>query len=178
LVVSRVRYEAVFAADVAFVMDALVDEAFLAAYAKEIGATDWEIAVDRLADLTRTRLRLTVPTQGIHAVFARLVTSTMEIVETRSWPAAHTYAAAQNDGERRAVVAVDAAFRRRDLRLRGVVVLAPVAAGTRFTISGVITVNVPVMASLAESMAKQLIGAALDTQTKVMNLWTSGSPGL
>ncbi len=160
--VAKVQYETVYAAEPQLVMDALVDEAFLAAYAKEIGAVGWDIAVDRLDDLTRSRLRLQVPTQGIPAMFKRFVPDTLEIVETRTWPVA-------TPG--RAEVAVDAAVAKRDARVRGQALLTAVDGGTRFDLSGDVTVALPLVGGKAADQLKSLIVRVLGNQTTVMNRW-------
>jgi hypothetical protein len=160
--VAKVQYEAVYAADQGFVMDTLVDEAFLAAYAKEIGALDWDVAVDQTEDRTQTRLLMHVPTQGIPSLFRRFVPATLEIVETRSWPSA-----TRGKGE----VAVDAPVAKRDARVRGQLTLSPVDGGTRFEMSGDVSVSLPLVGERAAVQLKDLIVRVLGNQTTVMNRW-------
>jgi Protein of unknown function (DUF2505) len=161
-VAQKVQYEMVYAADPGFVMDTLVDEAFLAAYAKEIGALDWDIGVDQQQDLTRSRLLMHVPTQGIPVIFRRLLPETLEIVETRTWPSA-----TRGKGE----VAVDAAVAKRDARVRGQLLLGTVDGGTRFEMSGDVSVSLPLVGDRAAAQLKDLIVRVLGNQSTVMNRW-------
>lgn len=162
LVAKQVQFEAVYAADPEFVMDALVDKAFLAAYAKEIGALDWEIAVDQAEDRTQTRLQMNVPTAGIPSIFKRFVPSKLKIVETRTWPTA-----TRGRGE----VAVDAAVGGGNARVRGQLQLSRVDGGTRFDMSGDVSVSLPLVGDKAAAQLRDLIVRVLGNQSTVMNRW-------
>jgi uncharacterized protein DUF2505 len=172
-----VQYETVYAAGVEDVWATLTDRAFLEEYAREIGATSWDIGVTRHLDETQTRLRLTVPTGGIPAVFRRMVPSVLDIVEARTWSGP---AGSEHLGR----VAVDAAAGKRDAKVRGSLTLAQLESGTRFAMSGDIDVNVPFAKGLATSLLEQLLTRVLDDQSAVMKRWIaegktagSGRPG-
>jgi hypothetical protein len=152
----KVEYQAVYAAEVAYVLKALTDKAFLDAYATEIGALRWDAA----SDGTHTSLQMTVPTTGVPAAFKRFVTPTVEITEARTW---------QVVGEQcSGIAAVDAAVGKREARVRGTLVLAPVPQGCRFTFSGDIEVNLRIVGDAAAVLIKDLIRKVLAQQTKVM----------
>jgi hypothetical protein len=163
--VARVEYEAVYASDIDFVLTTLLDEMFLAEYAKEIGALDWDIAVDREDVVSRTRLRLTVPTHGVPPLFKRFVSPTIEIIELREW------STAAPQGVRNGRLAVDATVSKRDARVRGVVALKSVPEGTRFSAVADISVNLPLVGDRAAGLIKDLIVRVLGQQTKVMGRW-------
>jgi hypothetical protein len=161
--VVKVEYEAVYAADVAFVVKALTDQAFLDAYATEIGALRWDASTDGI----HTRLRMTVPTTGVPAAFKRFVTPTVEIVEARTWVVS---------GERcTAAVTVDAAAGKREARVRGTISLVPLPQGCRFSFTGDIVVNLRLVGDAAALLIKDLIRRVLAQQTKVMQRWAPGN---
>jgi Protein of unknown function (DUF2505) len=160
--VAKVQFSAVYAVDPGFVRDTLTDEAFLAEYAKEIGALDWNISVDRPEDLIRSRLLMHVPTGGIPAIFKRFVPAELEIVETRTWPAATPGTAD---------IAVDAAVAKRDARVRGQALLSPVDRGTGFDMSGDVSVSLPLVGRQAAEQLANLIVRVLGNQTTVLNRW-------
>lgn len=159
---AKVQFSAVYAADAGFVRDTLTDEAFLAEYAKEIGALNWNITVDRPEDLIRTRLLMHVPTGGIPAIFKRFVPAELEIVETRTWLAA-------TPG--RADIAVDAAVAKRDARVRGRAMLSPVVGDTHFEMSGDVSASLPLVGRQAADQLANLIVRVLGNQTTVLNRW-------
>jgi hypothetical protein len=167
-VTTKVEYEVVYPADQASVMAAFVNEAFLADYAKEVGALKWDVSIEPLEDATRTRLLLTVPTQGMPAMFKRFVPATLDILEVRTWP---TTPAGEDI---RAQVAVDAAVAKRDAKVRGIAVLAPVENGTSFAMTGDIAVRVPLVGDRAAALVKDLILRVLSKQTIAMNRWIEG----
>ena len=161
-----VQYEAVYAGEVARVLTILTDEAFLAEYAKEIGATGWDINVDRQDDRTSSEVRLTVPTDRMPSLFRRFVPPSLEIVETRVWPAT-----SPDNAGRRGDVAVDTAVGKRDARVRGRIALDPVEDGARFSMSGDVKVNLPLVGGQAATLLKDLIVRVLGNQTTVVNRW-------
>jgi hypothetical protein len=172
--VVKVEYEAVYAADVSFVAKALTDQAFLDAYATEIGALRWAATTDGI----NTRLQMTVPTTGVPAAFKRFVTPTVEIVEVRTWddmvPRDGDMVA--RDGERcSGRVSVDAAVGKREARIRGTIALVPVPEGCRFSFTGDIVVNLRLVGDAAALLIKDLIRRVLAQQTKVMQRWTPGN---
>lgn len=156
-----VGYQALYSAEVAFVREALTDKAFLDAYATEIGALRWDATIDEAVDGIRTRLAMTVPTNGVPAAFKRFVTPTVDIVETRVWNA-HGVSG---------TVAVDAAVGKREARVRGTVALVPEAQGCRFTFAGDIVVNLRLVGEPAALLVKELVRKVLSQQTKVMERW-------
>lgn len=163
----NVEYEAVYTADVARVLAILTDKAFLAEYAKEIGATDWDIDVEASGEATggvRTRLRLSVPTDRIPAAFRRFVPPTLEIVEARDWPGT-------SGGELVGNVAVDTAVGKHDAQVRGTVALTAVPEGTRFSMTGDVVVHLPLVGGRAAGLLKDLIVRVLGNQTTVVNRW-------
>ena len=162
---ARVEYEADYPGDIASVLATLVDEAFLADYAKEVGATDWDIAVDHQDEVTKTRLRLTVPTYGVPPLFKRYVSPTVVITEVREW------SGAASPDVRNGRLAVDASVSKREARVRGVVALTSVPTGTRFSASADISVNLPLVGDRAAGLIKNLILRVLAQQTKVMEHW-------
>jgi hypothetical protein len=158
-----VEYQAFYGADVAFVRNALTDKAFLDAYAIEIGALQWEATVDESAGGIRTRLGMTVPTNGVPAAFKRFVTPTVDIVETRTWnPSGESIGG---------TVSVDAAVGKRAARVRGTLALVPEGLGCRFTFAGDIAVNLRLVGDPAALLIKELIRKVLSQQTKVMERW-------
>jgi Protein of unknown function (DUF2505) len=162
--VVKVEYAADYGAGVPFARQALTDKAFLDAYATEIGALSW----DATTDGSRTKLAMTVPTNGVPTAFKRFVTPTVEIVEARSWNAV---------GERcSGTVSVDAAVGKREARIRGTISLIPVAGGCRFRFAGDIAVNLRVVGDAAALLIRDLIRRVLAQQTKVMLRWISGIP--
>ena len=158
-----VDYEALYAADVTFVLESLTDKAFLDAYAAEIGALNWDASVDESADGVRTRLTMTVPTNGVPAAFKRFVTPTVDIVEARTWDAI-----AERCG---GTVSVDAAVGKRRVQIRGTLALIPEAQGCKFTFSGEIDVNLRLVGDAAAVLVRELIRKVLSQQTKVMQRW-------
>ena len=165
---TRLEYAATYAADLPTVLAGLLNEAFLTAYAREIGAVDWHVDVARQAGDARTTLRMTVPTKGVPAVFKRLVTPTVDITEVRDWVAVSA------PGRQRGKVVVAAAVGSRSARVEGDLTLAPRGAETGFEVSAAVDVSVPFGKGLAAGLIKDLVTSVLNQQTKVMNRWTSG----
>jgi hypothetical protein len=164
-----VEYQAFYSAEVAFVCEALTDRAFLDAYATEIGALRWDATIDEPGDGIRTRLAMTVPTNGVPAAFKRFVTPTVDIVETRVWNA-HGVGVGVGVGVG-GTVAVDAAVGKREARVRGTVALVPEVQGCRFTFAGDIVVNLRLVGEPAALLVKELVRKVLSQQTKVMERW-------
>jgi hypothetical protein len=162
----NVDYQALYGADIAFVRQALTDKAFLDAYATEIGALRWDVAIEETAAGLRTRLAMTVPTNGVPAAFKRFVTPTVDIVETRSWELPTESS--------RGTVSVDAAVGKRSARIRGTVSLVPEGQVCRFTFDGDIVVNLRLVGDPAALLIKELIRKVLSQQTKVMERWITG----
>jgi hypothetical protein len=159
----RVEYQASYRQDADFVWKALTDEAFLAAYAKEIGALRSAVAISRTAEYTRTRVEMTVPTTGVPAAFKRFVTPTVDIVEERTW--------GSGDERFQGSASVDAAVGKRAARIRGGLALVPLAEGCHFTFAGDISVNLPLVGNAAAGLIRDLIRKVLSQQTKVLLDW-------
>lgn len=159
----KVDYLASYSQDADFVWKALTDEAFLAAYATKIGALKSEVAVLRRAELTRTRVTMTVPTTGVPAAFKRFVTPTVDIVEVRTWGGG-----AQRF---RGSATVDAAVGKRAVHIGGELALLAHGQGSQFTFNGDIAVNLRVVGDAAAVLIKDLIRSVLSQQTKVLEGW-------
>ena len=85
---AAIHLEATYPAPARRVFDVLTDEAFLVAYAHEVGALAHRVGVERAAaaaDEVRTRVAMTVPTAGSPGGFKRLVTATIDLTEVRTW---------------------------------------------------------------------------------------------
>lgn len=162
-----VQYEALYPIEVARALTILTDEAFLAEYAKEIGATSWDIDVDRQDTAITSEVRLTVPTDRMPPLFRRFVPPSLIIVETRVWPGPVADGAAGLGGE----VAVDTAVGKRSAQVRGTIALDTVEQGTRFSMTGDVVVHLPLVGGQAASLLKDLIVRVLGNQTTVMNRW-------
>ncbi len=168
---TAMHYEATYAASAEGVITLLTDEAFLAAYAQEVGAVGYRVGVERAeskAFPVRTRVEMTVPTAGVPAVLKRLVTPTIDITEVRVWtaPAAERW---------RGSLAVDASARHRDAKVRGNLVLEPSANGaletTRFGVDGNVSVNVPLLGDVAAALVRDLVGSVIRRQSAVLERW-------
>jgi hypothetical protein len=172
---TSIHYEATYLAPAERVMGVLTDEAFLAAYAQEVGALAHRVEVERAAPKTaapfqvRTRVEMTVPTAGVPAAFKRLVTPTVDITEVRTW-------VAPTDGRWHGRLSVDASARGRAARVRGKLVLEPgqngsSAAASRFGVDGDVSVAVPLIGELAAGLVKDLVGSVIRRQSTVMERW-------
>ena len=171
---TSIHYEATYAAAAVRVIGVLTDEAFLAAYAQEVGALSHRVDVERAAPKSaaefevRTRVEMTVPTAGVPAAFKRLVTPTVDITEVRTW-------VAPTDGRWHGRLSVDASARGRAARVRGRLVLEPGANGSsaasRFGVVGDVSVGVPLIGELAAGLVKDLVGSVIRRQSAVMERW-------
>jgi Protein of unknown function (DUF2505) len=169
--VTPIHYEARYAASAQHVFVVLTDEAFLDAYAKEVGALAYQVAVEQGDDQVRTRVAMTVPTAGVPALLKRLVTPTIDLTEVRTWCARAV------DDCWRGSLAVDASARNRDAKVRADLVLEPAndaSEVTRFGVDGEVGVNVPLLGDLAASLVKDLVGSVIRRQTAVMERWLRG----
>ncbi len=165
------QYRACYAFGVATLLAVFVDEAFLEAYARELGAIDCTVAIEVGPELSRTELQMTVPTNGVPALFKRLVTPTVEITEVRHWPTSP-------DAAEKGSFAVDAAVGRRTARVHGALSLAAVAEHeTTFSAHGDIDVRVPFGRGVAVSLINDLVTRCLEKQTKVLKSWIVGPQG-
>ncbi|HEX4017029.1 MAG TPA: DUF2505 domain-containing protein, partial [Frankiaceae bacterium] len=143
-------------------------EAFLDAYAKEVGALAHQVSVERAAGQVRTRVAMTVPTAGVPAMFKRLVTPTIDLTDMRTWPADPA------PGGWHGALAVDAAARNRDAKVRAALVLEPGGSdlqATRFGVDGDVRVNVPLLGEPAAGLVKDLVASVIKRQSKVMERW-------
>ena len=165
LAVAGVHHEAIYAADLEFVMNALTDKAFLAEYAQEVGALESDVAVDLSNAGIQTRVRMVVPTSGVPQPFKKLVTPTVEIREWRRWHPA------TDEQRRMGRVTVDAEVGRRKAHVRGGLEVAALAEGSRFRVGGDITVNLRLLEDQAARLIAQLVGNVLNQQAKVMARW-------
>jgi uncharacterized protein YndB with AHSA1/START domain len=168
---AALRYEVVYAAPVGRVFEVLTDEAFLSAYAQEVGAVDYQVRVEGAAEQLTTHVAMTVPTAGVPAVLKRLVTPTIALVERRSWEMGKA------PSGRRGSLFVDASSRGRDAKVRADLALAPAehdAGATRFAVDGHANVNVPLLGELAASLVRDLVGSVIRRQSVVMQRWLSG----
>jgi hypothetical protein len=158
-----VRYQASYSQDADFVWDALTDEAFLSSYATKIGALQADVGVERTADYTRTRVQMTVPTAGVPAAFKRFVTPTVDITEIRTWP---------TGGNRfKGDVTVDAAVGKREVHIRGGVMLMPESEGCQFVFDGGIAVKLRLVGDAAAVLIRDLVKRVLTQQGKVLQDW-------
>jgi Protein of unknown function (DUF2505) len=172
---ADIHYEATYAASAHHVFGMLTDEAFLDAYAKEVGAIAHQVGVERGygpgGGQVRTRVTMTVPTTGVPAVFKRLVTSTIALTEVRIWSAEAA------DDRWHGSLAVDASARNRDARVRATLVLEPDRSGaeaTRFGVDGDVSVNVPLLGEPAAALVKDLVASVIRRQSIVMRRWLQG----
>ena len=149
----------------------LTDEAFLVAYAHEVGAlahrVDVEGAADARTDRSRTRVAMTVATTGVPAALKRLVTPTVDITEVRTWV-----------GSCRRPLAGSACGGRvgprRDARVRGSALSSPertADAASRFGVDGKVSVGVPLLGDLAAGLVRDLVGSVIKRQSAVMDRW-------
>ncbi len=164
---AAIHYEATYPAPVDRIMSVLTDEAFLSAYAQEVGALTHRVWVEREDGSVRTRLAMTVPTTGVPAVLKRLVTPTIDLLEVRTW-------AFPGDPDRRhGLLAVDASARGRDAKVRGRLLLEPGGgdAATRFGVDGEAKVKVPLVGDLAAELVRDLVGSVIKRQSAVMDRW-------
>jgi hypothetical protein len=172
---AAIHYEATYAASPERVFAVLTDEAFLDAYAKEVGAVAHRVAVEHGvesgADRVRTRVVMTVPTAGVPPILKRLVTPTIDLTEVRTWPAEATEVRWSGS------LAVDASARGRDAKVRAALVLEPGRSGadaTRFGVDGTVTVNVPLLGDTAAALVKDLVASVIKRQSTVMERWLQG----
>jgi uncharacterized protein YndB with AHSA1/START domain len=165
---TPIHYEAIYEAPARRVFDVLTDEAFLEAYAKEVGAVGYHVAVERRDERVLTRVEMTVPTAGVPAVLKRLVTPTIDLTEVRTWSARSV------DDRWHGWLAVDASARNRDAKVRADLALELArdgGAATRFGVDGEVSVNVPLLGDLAASLVKDLVGSVIRRQSTVMERW-------
>jgi hypothetical protein len=169
---TPLHYEAKYLGSAQRVFDVLTDEAFLNAYAEEVGAVAHQVGVERGEDRVLTRVAMTVPTAGVPAVLKRLVTATIDLTEVRTWSARAV------DDRWHGSLAVDASARNRDAKVRADLLLEPVvgdAAAARFGVDGTVSVNVPLLGDLAASLVKDLVGSVIRRQSVVMERWLQAS---
>jgi hypothetical protein len=169
---AAIHYEATYAASARHVFGVLTDEAFLDAYAKEVGAVAHRVVVERGfgpgGGQVRTRVAMTVPTAGVPAVFKRLVTPTIDLTDVRTWSAEPA------DDCWHGSLAVDASARNRDAKVRATLVLEPGRSGpdaTRFGVDGDVSVNVPLLGEPAAALVKDLVASVIRRQSTVMQRW-------
>ncbi len=168
---AAIHLEATYPASPQRVFDVLTDEAFLDAYAKEVGAVAHHVGVERADGQVRTRVAMTVPTTGVPAVFKRLVTPTIDLVEVRTWSTESV------DGLMRGALTVDASARNRDAKVRATLLLEPARGGaeaSRFGIDGEVSVNVPLLGEPAAALVKDLVASVIKRQSTVMERWLHG----
>jgi uncharacterized protein YndB with AHSA1/START domain len=161
---AAIHLEATYPASPQRVFDVLTDEAFLDAYAKEVGAVAHQVGVERGDGQVRTRVVMSVPTAGVPAVLKRLVTPTIELTEVRSWPASAV------DGRWRGALTVDASARGRDAKVRAALLLEPGGGSdtSRFGVDGEVSVNVPLLGEPAAALVKDLVASVIKRQSVVM----------
>jgi hypothetical protein len=171
---TSIHYEATYPASAERIIGVLTDEAFLVAYAHEVGALAHRVDVERAAAKranefeVRTRVAMTVATTGVPAALKRLVTPTVDITEVRTW-------VAPADGRWQGRLAVDASARGRAARVRGTLLLEPgtngSSAASRFGVDGKVSVGVPLLGDLAAGLVRDLVGSVIKRQSAVMDRW-------
>ena len=165
---AAIHLEATYPAPARRVFDVLTDEAFLVAYAREVGALAHRVGVERGVGQVRTRVAMTVPTAGVPAVFKRLVTATIDLTEVRTW------SADEAAGRWHGALSVDASARSRDAKVRAALVVEPGGSGTgtaRFGVDGDVNVNVPLFGEPAAALVKDLVASVIKRQSAVMKRW-------
>jgi hypothetical protein len=170
---TSIHYEATYPAAVERVIGVLTDEAFLSAYAQEVGALAHSVEIGSAGPdyQVQTRVTMTVPTAGVPAALKRLVTPTVDITEVRLWT--------EGEGRWGGRLAVDASARGRHARVRGDLVLEPGkngsakdgTAASRFGVDGTVRVAVPLLGDLAAGLVKDLVGSVIKRQSAVMERW-------
>jgi hypothetical protein len=145
------------------VLAVLTDEAFLRDYAQTLGAR-LEAVETGADDGPRTALRLLVPTAGIPTVFTRFVGPEVAVVDRRNWTA-------DSDGGHRGVVHVEAQVLGRIAAVRGERRLAPMASGTRSTVTGEAEVDAPLIGRQAEGAVRELAMVVLRREDEVLRHW-------
>jgi hypothetical protein len=146
------------------VLAVLTDESFLRDYARALGARLEEVDTATEDDGPRTTVRLLAPTTGIPAVFTRFVGREVPVVDRRVW-------ATDGDHGHRGVLHVSAEVFGRTAVIRGERRLAPVAGGTRSTVTGEAEVDAPLVGRQAEAAARELALVVLRREDEVLRRW-------
>ena len=152
----KVNYDQTVTAAPADIFSVLTDESFLGSYASA-AALEYDVDVHHGDGVTTTRVSRVLPTAGMPSVARRFVGPTLEVVEIVTWCAA---------GERtwHGDAAVDIAVHGRDARFRGRTAVQPWEDSARYTLSGVVTIKVPLVGSTVERLAADALVKAASAQ--------------
>jgi len=136
----------------------LVDEGFLADYARATGALSFDVTVDG----SRTRLRREMPTDQVPGALRGLVGNRLPIDETCDWadPAA--------DGSRMAQATADIRVGGRAMTFTGTITLVPAGAGAAYRAVGEVEVNIPLIGGRLKGPATDAVAAALRQQARLL----------
>jgi hypothetical protein len=161
---ARLEKETPYAADPATTYAVLTDPKFLDAYARALGALNWDVDVQGDGDAVVTRVQLAVPTDGVPSLFRRLVGSKVDVTDRRSWTDA-----------RSADFVVEAALGGKKARATGTITLTPTAEGCLFRAVGDVEVHLPPVSGAAATQAVQLINSVLKREGEVATEWLAAN---
>jgi hypothetical protein len=157
------QHETTFPASGAQVQEMLLDEGFLTRYAEGTGALRQEVSVERGSDTATSRVRRQMPTDGVPAVFRRVIGAAVEVTEVTVWQNATA------EGRRQASLEADIGGM--PVRFRGDSVLIASDAGSRLLVTGTVKASVPFIGAKAEELLRSAIIAALDKQAAIAADW-------
>ena len=142
------------------VLEELVDEDFLRAYAAALGTPVEELTVRRADGEVRTTLELRAPTGGMPRALAGFVGSAVAVVDTRTWA---------RDGEGyRAHLDVRAEIFGRSAVVSGTRELVPSPAGALLTTTADASVDAPLVRRQAEAAVRELIEVVLRREARLL----------
>lgn len=140
----------------------LTDPAFRERVCAAVHALDHSVAVDRDGDTTTVVVDQAQPTADAPAFAARLVGDRVRIVQTETW---------SGPGGGRLEVAVPG----KPAGMTGEIRLRPEPRGTVETVTGRVSVRVPLLSGRLESLVAGLLRDALDAEHEVGVAWLAAA---
>jgi uncharacterized protein YndB with AHSA1/START domain len=139
----------------------LGDPAFREKVCAAMHAHDVTVTIDPDGDGRRVVVDQTQPADGIPSFATKFVGDSIRIVQTESWTS---------------LTGADLAVEipGKPGHVRGTITLAPDGAGTAETVSGDITVSIPLVGGKLEKLIGDLLVKALRTEERVGRAWLAG----
>lgn len=159
-----VQFESQIPHSVEETLTILTDREFLRKYAYETGSSEADVTVS--PDGLETVVRRVMPTDEVPGFVRGFLGESLPVVETVTW------AAADGEGARRAVVLVETKVGSRSATFRGELQLSPSAEGsTCFGATGSATVKIPLIGGRVAPLVEEAVRAALEVQAGLAVEW-------